>query len=242
MFYCEVGVLHLYRYIVNSSQSTVKHSTYVKNELNNKFSIQPYRVTDTYLEYNLMAAYKRLFDKSVKPKWVIEDRQYQVIQDEDFLNFAHEVVEYANTINYVNKCIFVDKQALTDMSPYNPNSVGCLFVHVDPGVTGSEIDPYDFAYVTILHHKTPEENWRRFVDEVVNRDPYHYFTVHGRFYDDVDKVVFVVKIGEFGIKTNYDALQYIKSVFKGKYGGLMADVKLSKPTMKWAKKYVESQR
>lgn len=238
----EVGVLHLYRYIVNSSQNAVKHSTYVKNEIKIKFGIQPYREADTYLEYNLMAAYNRLFNKSVKSQWVVEDRQYAVVQDEGFLNFAREVVEYVKTINYVNKCTLIDKQALTNMSQYNPNSVGFLIVDVDPGVMGSEIDPYDFAYVTITRHKTPEENWRRFTDEVVNRDPYHYFTVHGRFYDDADKVVFVVKLGEFGIKTSYDALQYIKSVFKGKYGGLMADVKQLKPTMKWAKKYVESQR
>lgn len=228
----------MYRYIVTSSQGTVKHSTYVKNELNSKFGIRPYSVTDTYLEYNLMAAYKRLFNKSVKPEWVIEDRQYSVIQDEDFLNFAREVVEYANTIDYVNRCIFIDKQALTDMSPYNPNSVGCLFVRVDPGVVGSKIDPYNLYYVTLTHNKTSNQVWDRFVNEVVRQDPYHYFIDYG-YSDAPDKIVFIVEEGEFDIQSNYSAVDYIRSIFKEQYGGYMADVRYSKPTMKWAKKYYD---
>lgn len=228
----------MYRYIVNSSQNNVKHSTYVKNELNSKFDIRPYRVTDTYLEYNLMDAYERLFNKSVKPKWVIEDREYRVIQDEDFLNFAREVVEYANTLNYVNRCIFIDKQAFTDMSPYNPNSVGCLFVRVDPGVTGSEIDPYNMYYVTLTHNKTSNQVWDRFVNEVVEQDPYHYFIDYG-YSDAPDKIVFIVEDGEFDIQSNYSAVDYIRSIFKEQYGGYMADVRSSKPTMKWARKYYD---
>lgn len=229
----------MYRYIVNSSQSTVKHSTYVKNELKSKFDILPYRVTDTYLEYNLMASYKRLFNKSVKPEWVIEDREYRVIQDEDFLNFAREVVEYANTVNYVNRCIFIDKQALTDMSPSNPNSVGCLFVRVDPGVVGSEIDPYNLYYVTLTRNKTSHQVWDIFVNEVVKQDPYHYFIDYG-YSDAPDKIVFIVEDGEFDIQSNYSAVEYIRSIFKEQYGGYMADVRLVKCTLKWANAYYKA--
>lgn len=223
---------------MNSSQSTVKHSTYVKNELKRKFDIMPYRINDEYIEYNLSAAYNSLFNKSVRSKWVIEDRQYAVIQDEGLLNFAREVVEYANTLNYVDKCVFIDKQSLTSMSPYNPNSVGTLIVRVNAGVMNSEIDPYNLYYVTLTQNKTSSQVWDTFVNEVVKQDPYHYFIDYG-YSDAPDKIVFIVEKGEFGIQDNYSAVNYIKSVFKGQYGGYMADVRSSKPTMKWAKKYYE---
>ena len=228
----------MYRYIVNSSQSTVKTSTYVKNEVNSKFGILPYKVADTYLEYKLIGAYNRLFNKSVKWKWVIEDKEYAVVQDEGFLNFAREVVEYVNTLNYVSRCEVIDKQSLTSMSPYNPNIVGHLIVYVKPGVVGSEIDPYDLCYVTLMRNKTPHQVWDRFVDEVVKQDPYHYFIDYG-YSATPNKIVFIVEPGEFDIQSNYSALNYIKSIFKEQYGGYMADVRSSKPTMKWARKYYD---
>lgn len=230
----------MYRYIVNSSQSTVKTSTYVKNEVNSKFGILPYKVADTYLEYNLIGAYNRLFNKSVRFKWVIEDRQYAVVQDEGFLDFAYEVVEYVNTLNYVDRCELVDKQSLTSMSLYNPNSVGCLIIYVNPGVVGSEINPYHLYYVTLTHNKTSNQVWDRFVNEVVKQDPYHYFIDYSYSYSgSPEKIVFIVESGEFGIQSNYSAVNYIKGIFKEQYGGYMADVRSSKPTMKWARKYYD---
>lgn len=196
-------------------------------------------VSDTYIKYNLRAAYNRLFNKSVEWKWVIEDKEYAAIQDEAFLNFAREVVEYANTLNYVSRCEVIDKQSLTSMSLYNPNKVGHLIVYVKPGVVGSEIDPYDLCYVTLMRNKTPHQVWDRFVDEVVKQDPYHYFIDYG-YSVTPNKIVFIVEPGEFDIQSNYSALNYIKSIFKGQYGGYMADVRSSKPTMKWANAYYEA--
>lgn len=220
----------MYRYIKSSNDKPRKNSTLVAQQIRDKFGIKPYKINDEYIDYKLREHYNNTFNKQVRSR---RENGYFVIDDVEFLKYANTVEQYCRHLDNVRKVkVFLEYEDRF-IGPYNPNKIGCMEVYVSRGYSGSPVDVTKLECTSFVRRKTPHDRWNSFVDEVARKDTNHFF-----FRSD-DSVLRIVPIDD----PNYErGLTFAWRVFKEKYGGYMADVKLVNCTSKWANAYYEANK
>ena len=185
-----------------SKQGTMTAYDYVASLINNKYGVPVAHIPSSVeldgsseLHFNWVDAYN-LVHKSDVP-------EEEALKDSDCLQFLDSVKKWLNTVPYV---LWVSAGSYIDRA----------VLKVKGGLVRSDGSWYDLDVAKFYRRKTDPEVWDRFMAEVVDKDPDHFVT------GDMWYVLYVQDMTSPEYRES--SMDFARRVFKGQYGGYMADV------------------